>query len=95
MLQNPIVCAMARWYLNRLTNEEAERAMKPATHPQYRRCVVTCACGNTFETHSTVPEIHIEVCSRCHPFYTGTQRLVDTAGRIERFKRKYSKFGLK
>jgi large subunit ribosomal protein L31 len=51
--------------------------------------VVTCACGNTFETRSTLPEIHVEVCSNCHPFYTGQQRLVDTAGRVERFKRKY------
>ncbi len=58
------------------------------------RSVVVVMLQNPI-THSTVPEIHIEVCSRCHPFYTGTQRLVDTAGRIERFKRKYSKFVLK
>ncbi len=51
--------------------------------------MVTCACGNTFETHSTAKELHVEVCSKCHPFYTGTQRLVDTAGRVERFNRKY------
>ena len=51
--------------------------------------MVTCACGNTFETRSTVPSLHVEVCSKCHPFYTGQQRLVDTAGRVERFKRKY------
>jgi large subunit ribosomal protein L31 len=63
--------------------------MKAEIHPDYRRCVVSCSCGNTFETHSTLPEIHVEVCSNCHPFYTGTQRLVDTAGRVERFKRKY------
>jgi large subunit ribosomal protein L31 len=63
--------------------------MKAEIHPRYRRCVVTCACGNTFETRSTVPEIHVEVCSNCHPLYTGQQRLVDTAGRVERFKRKY------
>ncbi len=63
--------------------------MKAGIHPQYRRCVVTCACGKTFETHSTQPEIHVEVCSNCHPFYTGQHRLVDTAGRVERFKRKY------
>lgn len=65
------------------------KAMKTAIHPEYRRCVVTCACGNTFVTRSTATEIHVEVCSRCHPFYTGQQRLVDTAGRVERFKRKY------
>lgn len=63
--------------------------MKPGIHPQYRRTVVTCACGSTFETRATVPEIHVEVCAHCHPFYTGQQRLVDTAGRIERFNRKY------
>jgi large subunit ribosomal protein L31 len=63
--------------------------MKAEIHPEYHRCVVICACGNTFETRSTVPEIHVEVCSNCHPFYTGQQRLVDTAGRVERFKRKY------
>ncbi len=65
------------------------RNMKPGIHPQYRRCVVTCACGNTFETRSTVNALHVEVCSKCHPFYTGQQRLVDTTGRVERFKRKY------
>ncbi|MGH8012936.1 MAG: 50S ribosomal protein L31 [Candidatus Binataceae bacterium] len=63
--------------------------MKAGIHPKYRRSLVTCACGNTFETRSTAPEIHVEVCSNCHPFYTGQQRLVDTAGRVERFKRKY------
>jgi large subunit ribosomal protein L31 len=63
--------------------------MKADIHPTYRRSLVTCACGNTFETRSTLPEIHVEVCSNCHPFYTGQQRLVDTAGRVERFKRKY------
>jgi large subunit ribosomal protein L31 len=63
--------------------------MKAEIHPIYRRCAVTCACGNIFETRSTVKEMHVEVCSKCHPFYTGTQRLVDSAGRVERFKRKY------
>ncbi|MGH7987819.1 MAG: 50S ribosomal protein L31 [Candidatus Binataceae bacterium] len=63
--------------------------MKAGIHPHYRRSLVTCACGNTFETRSTAAEIHVEVCSNCHPFYTGQQRLVDTAGRVERFKRKY------
>jgi large subunit ribosomal protein L31 len=65
--------------------------MKPGIHPEYHRCVVTCACGNTFETRATVGELQVEVCSNCHPFYTGTQRLVDTAGRIERFNRKYGR----
>jgi large subunit ribosomal protein L31 len=66
-----------------------ENQMKAGIHPKYRRSVVTCACGNTFETHSTLADIRVEVCSKCHPFYTGTQRLVDTAGRVERFNRKY------
>jgi large subunit ribosomal protein L31 len=65
--------------------------MKLGIHPEYLRCAVTCACGNTFETRSTVDNLQVEVCSNCHPFYTGTQRLVDTAGRIERFNRKYGR----
>ncbi|MGH7864241.1 MAG: 50S ribosomal protein L31 [Candidatus Binataceae bacterium] len=63
--------------------------MRLAVHPEYHRCIVSCACGNTFETRATAAELHVEVCSNCHPFYTGQQRLVDTAGRVERFKRKY------
>jgi large subunit ribosomal protein L31 len=65
--------------------------MKAAIHPTYRRCVVNCACGNTFETRSTLRAIQVELCSNCHPFYTGQQRLVDTAGRVERFNRRYGK----
>ena len=63
--------------------------MKAGIHPEYKQTKVVCACGNTFETMSTEDEIHVEICSVCHPFYTGKQRLVDTAGRVERFKRKY------
>jgi len=63
--------------------------MKP--NFEYDRCVVTCVCGNRFETRSTVSELKVEVCSNCHPFYTGTQRQVDAAGRIERFNRKYGR----
>jgi len=65
--------------------------MKAGIKPEYHLCVVTCACGNTFETRATVSELRVEVCSNCHPFYTSTQRLVDTAGRIERFNRKYGR----
>lgn len=65
--------------------------MKPGIHPEYGTATVTCACGNRFETRSTDSEIHVEICSVCHPFYTGKQKLVDTAGRVERFKRKYRK----
>ena len=63
--------------------------MKDKIHPRYEKSVVTCACGATFETRSTVPEIKVDICSACHPFYTGKQKLVDTAGRVERFRRKY------
>jgi large subunit ribosomal protein L31 len=65
--------------------------MKEGIHPEYKTAVVTCACGNTFTTRSTLDSIHVEICSRCHPFFTGRQKLVDTAGRVERFRRKYGK----
>ena len=63
--------------------------MKQGIHPEYKEAVVSCACGNTFTTMSTLESIHVEICSRCHPFFTGRQKLVDTAGRVERFRRKY------
>ena len=63
--------------------------MKKGIHPEYTETLVTCACGHTFTTRSTVESIHVEICSRCHPFFTGRQKLVDTAGRVERFRRKY------
>jgi large subunit ribosomal protein L31 len=63
--------------------------MKEGIHPEYKTTVVTCACGNTFTTRSTLESLHVEICSRCHPFFTGRQKLVDTAGRVERFRRKY------
>lgn len=63
--------------------------MKEGIHPEYKEVNVTCACGNTFPTRSTVDRIHVEICSRCHPFFTGRQKLVDTAGRVERFRKKY------
>ena len=63
--------------------------MKEGVHPNYKTARVICACGSTFETRSTIPEIRVEICSACHPFFTGKQKLVDTAGRVERFRRKY------
>jgi large subunit ribosomal protein L31 len=63
--------------------------MKPKIHPKYEEVEVTCNCGNKFTTRSTAKKIHLEICSNCHPFYTGKQKLIDTAGRIERFKSKY------
>jgi large subunit ribosomal protein L31 len=63
--------------------------VKKDIHPAYATAVVKCACGNTFTTRSTQGEIHTDICSNCHPFYTGKQKLVDTAGRVERFRQKY------
>ena len=63
--------------------------MKKDVHPNYQKCVISCVCGNTIETRATVPEIHVEICSVCHPFFTGKQKFVDTAGRVERYRRKY------
>ncbi|RCK74035.1 MAG: LSU ribosomal protein L31p [Ignavibacteriae bacterium] len=65
--------------------------MKNGIHPPYKRSIVTCVCGNTFETRSTVGNIKLEICSACHPFFTGKQKLVDSAGRVERFNKKYKK----
>lgn len=65
--------------------------MKKDIHPKYIKCIVTCACGNSFETRSTVPSLRLDICSACHPFYTGKQKLVDTAGRVEQFMRKFEK----
>ena len=64
--------------------------MKKGIHPKYDVATVTCACGSTFQTRSTSKEIKVEICSQCHPFYSGKQVLVDTAGRIERFKKRYN-----
>ena len=63
--------------------------MKAGIHPEYAPAKITCACGRETETSSTVGEIHVEICSHCHPFFTGRQKLVDTAGRVERFLAKY------
>ena len=65
--------------------------MKPKIHPEYHDVDVTCACGNTFKTRSTKKEMKVEICSACHPFFTGKQKLVDSAGRVERFQRRYAK----
>ena len=65
--------------------------MKKQIHPRYVVCTVTCGCGNSFKTRATVQELRIEVCSVCHPFYTGKQRYVDAAGRVDKFRKKYAK----
>ncbi len=65
--------------------------MKPEIHPVYAVAQVSCACGNKFSTRSTQAEIHLDICAACHPFFTGKQKLIDTAGRVERFRQKYNK----
>lgn len=65
--------------------------MKAGVHPDYKEVKVSCACGETFTTRSTRTEIHLDICSKCHPFFTGKQKIVDAEGRVEKFKKKYSK----
>ncbi len=65
--------------------------MKEKIHPEYFDCTVTCSCGNAFQTRSTKKELKVEICSSCHPFYTGKQKLVDSGGRVERFKKRLVK----
>ena len=65
--------------------------MRSGIHPQYVESAISCTCGAVYHTRSTKKSIHVEICASCHPFFTGTQRLVDTAGRVEKFKRKYTK----
>ena len=67
--------------------------MKEAIHPEYVEARVWCTCGNEFTTRSTKPELHVEICSNCHPFYTGKQKLMDTGGRVERFQRRLERAG--
>lgn len=65
--------------------------MKKGIHPEYAEVTISCACGAKFKTRSTVGDLKVDICSRCHPFFTGTQKIVDTEGRVERFKKKYTK----
>ncbi|HLD16184.1 MAG TPA: 50S ribosomal protein L31 [Coxiellaceae bacterium] len=66
--------------------------MQKNIHPAYKAMKVNCSCGNTFEVNSTAGhELHLEICSKCHPFYTGTQKIIDTAGRVDRFRKRYAK----
>jgi large subunit ribosomal protein L31 len=74
-----------------LPTDLSEGFVKTEIHPPYALARVVCACGNSWETRSTQGEIHTDICSACHPFYTGKQKLVDTAGRVERFRQKYGK----
>jgi large subunit ribosomal protein L31 len=65
--------------------------MKTGIHPKYNAIKVSCSCGETWESGSTVKEVKLDICSACHPFYTGTQRLIDTAGRVDKFRKRYAK----
>jgi large subunit ribosomal protein L31 len=65
--------------------------MKPEIHPEYKPATIHCACGNVIKTRSTRGDMRVEICSACHPFFTGTQKIVDTEGRVDRFKKKYTK----
>ena len=65
--------------------------MRPDIHPEYTETTISCACGTSYVTRSTVPDLRVAICSKCHPFFTGRQRLVDTAGRVEKFQRKYGR----
>jgi large subunit ribosomal protein L31 len=64
--------------------------MKEGIHPKYVESTITCVCGNTIKTKSTKGDMHVEICSNCHPYYSGKQKIMDTAGRVERFRRKYN-----
>jgi large subunit ribosomal protein L31 len=80
------------WGQGRTLGKESQ-IMKKGIHPMYREATVHCACGNSFKTRSTVGDISVDICSNCHPFFTGTQKIVDTEGRVDRFKKKYAKKG--
>ena len=64
--------------------------MKQGIHPDYKECTIKCACGNVVTTKSTKGDLHVEICSKCHPFFTGKQKLVDTGGRVEKFRKKFN-----
>ena len=87
---NITVCVFERIYQHRRPLNK----MKPEVHPNYQELNVVCACGNSFKTRSTMKDdLHIEICSECHPFFTGKQKLVDTAGRVDRFNKRYARQG--
>jgi large subunit ribosomal protein L31 len=87
IVSNPSFGDISR--LQKKPNQELK--MKNDIHPVYATATVKCACGNTYQTRSTQAEIHTDICAQCHPFFTGKQKLVDTAGRVERFRQKYAK----
>lgn len=76
----------------KLLFSKKEKIMKEKIHPKYESVTFTCSCGNKIETKATVGSRHIDICSECHPFYTGKQKLIDSAGRVDRFRKRYQKF---
>jgi large subunit ribosomal protein L31 len=76
-------------FINVVSHLSEVKTMQEGIHPKYGSATVRCACGETFETGSTKPELRVEICSQCHPFFTGKQKLVDTGGRVDKFKKKY------
>ena len=81
-------CDLAHLSYDSIAAKEV-KIMKEGIHPEYYQATVTCNCGNTFVTGSTKPELRVEICSKCHPFFTGKQKLVDAGGRVDRFKKRY------
>ena len=81
-------CGLARLSYDSIAAKEV-KIMKEGIHPKYQKATVTCVCGNTLVTGSTKPELRVEICSKCHPFFTGKQKLVDAGGRVDRFKKRY------
>jgi large subunit ribosomal protein L31 len=84
-----MVVSMSRGRPDKVRPTREEVTVKEGIHPKYQEVEVRCACGNTFKTRSTKPELHLEICSACHPFFTGRQKLIDTEGRVERFTKKF------
>jgi len=80
---------------SKIDKQSGENIMKEGIHPKYYKATARCACGNEFEVGSTIEEIKVEICAKCHPFFTGKQKLVDTAGRIEKFRKKYGDTAVK
>lgn len=89
--RKPYISTIPIVLLNELLSERKSFVMREGIHPEYKKSVVTCVCGNTFVTRSTAGDLRIEICSNCHPFFTGRQKLVDSAGRVERYNKKYAK----
>jgi large subunit ribosomal protein L31 len=91
LLRRPSACKILRFGFG--ARREGTPVMKDGIHPKYMLTTVKCGCGNTFSTRSTVPELKVDICNVCHPFYTGKLKFVDTAGRIEKFKTKFAGAG--